>query len=67
MTHRDVIRLTSDMENLDARLEHEAELDTFRDDNGHLLIVPGKDGFALAVRPGSNLERIVRDVRERKN
>jgi hypothetical protein len=62
----DTMRLNSDTSDLSARLRHERDLADFRDDNGHLIIVPGRDGL-LVVRPHTYLERIVRDVRDRKN
>jgi hypothetical protein len=58
----DVMRLTSDTQDLDARLNHERDLAQFRDDNGHLILVPGKDGYTLAIRPGSELAKIVQRI-----
>jgi hypothetical protein len=58
----DIIRLVGPMDDLDARVQHERNLADFRDDDGHLIIVPGRDGHALAIRPGSELSGIVNAV-----
>jgi hypothetical protein len=58
----DIIRLVGPTDDLEARVQHERNLADFRDDSGHLLLMPGKDGHALAIRPGSELAGIINAV-----
>jgi hypothetical protein len=64
----DVLELVGPMDNLDARLEHEAELASFRDvDTGKFVLAINLEGKAIVIRPEGLLARFVQRLAAQQN